>query len=445
MTKIPHLRWWIAGMLFFASVLNYLDRQTLSILAPTIQRELALTDQDYALVVNLFLGAYTAATLLSGRIVDRLGVRVSLALFVGWWSIANLLTGFARSIVSLGAFRFLLGLGEAGNWTAAPKAVADWFPAKERGLAIGIYTLGATVGATIAPLLILGIASRFGWQMTFVATGVAGLAWLGPWLWLYRRPAEHPRLSDTDRAHIGLAPREDAADPRWSDVSSRRWSEAAAPQRAGDSAFHPQTAPGERPEGWRTVLSRREVWVLMLTRLLTDPVWYFYQFWFAKYLYGERGVSQLGLSVTFVIFLAADFGALGGGWFSGQLIKRRLPAPASRVRIMAAAACVMPLSALVPGVASLHVVLALGMLVAFAHLTWLINLSSLVVDVIPQRSLATTFGVIATGSALGGMVMNWAVGRLVTHASYGPAFFVMAAVHPLALLLVWRLRKLPAA
>ena len=437
MTKIPHLRWWIAGMLFLASVLNYLDRQTLSILAPTIQKELALTDQDYALVVNLFLVAYTAATLLSGRVVDRLGVRVSLALFVGWWSVANLLTGFARSIVSLGAFRFLLGLGEAGNWTAAPKAVADWFPAKERGIAIGLYTLGATIGATLAPILIVNIASRHGWQMAFVVTGVTGLVWLGPWLWLYRRPSEHPRLSDQERAHLGLPSLEHVGGvpPPRSITTSLRGEDSPSSKSAAD----------EKPEGWRTVLSRHEVWVLMLTRLLTDPVWYFYQFWFAKYLYGERSVSQLGLSITFVIFLAADFGALGGGWFSGLLIKRQVPPPASRVRIMAAAACVMPLSVLVPGVASLPVVLAIGMLVVFAHLTWLINLSSLVVDVIPQRSLATTFGVIAAGSALGGMVMNWAVGRLLTHASYGPAFFVMAGLHPLALLLVWRLRKLPAA
>jgi ACS family hexuronate transporter-like MFS transporter len=436
MMRIPHLRWWIAAMLFLASVLNYLDRQTLSILAPTIQRELSLTDQDYAFVVNLFMVAYTVATILSGRLVDRLGVRVSLALFVGWWSIANLLTGFARSIVSLGLFRFLLGLGEAGNWTAAPKAVADWFPPKERGIAIGVYTLGATIGATIAPLLILAIASRHGWQSVFVVTGVAGLAWIVPWLWLYRRPAEHPRLSDAERAYI-------------TGVSAAAAGEAAvADERPDPGAAKPgaralRGIESSAPEGWRAVLRRREVWLLMLTRLLTDPVWYFYQFWFAKYLYGERGVSQLGLSITFVIFLAADLGALGGGWFSGQLIKRHHTPPASRLRIMAAAACLMPLSALVPHVSALPVVLAIGMAIVFAHMSWLINLSALIVDLVPQRSLATSFGVIAAGSALGGMMMNWAVGRLVTNYSYAPAFFVMACVHPLAMLLAWRLRKAP--
>lgn len=408
--KLRHLRWWVAGLLFLASVLNYTDRQTLSILAPTIQRELNLTNEDYGLVANLFLVAYTIATLLSGRVVDWLGVRVSLALFVAWWSVSNLLTGFARSLGTLGLFRFLLGLGEAGNWTAAPKAVSDWFPARERGFAVGLYTLGATIGATIAPILVVKIAAHYGWQMAFVLTGAAGLLWLIPWLLLYRRPSEHPLLTETERAHIAAG---------------------ATP------------ATSEKPEGWRAVLRRREVWLLMVTRLLTDPVWYFYQFWFAKYLFDARQVTQLGLSVTFVIFIAADLGALSGGWFSGRLIRRDVGAGAARLRVMRIAACAMPLSALVPGLSTVPAVLAIAAVIAFAHMTWLINLSSLIVDLIPARSLATTFGVIAAGSALGGIMMNSAVARLVTNHSYAPAFFVMACLHPLALLLLARVR--PAA
>lgn len=434
MTKLRNLRWWIAGLLFLASVLNYIDRQTLSILAPTIQSELKLTDEDYALVVNLFLIAYTTMTLLSGRIVDRLGVRLSLALFVGWWSCANILTGFARSLGSLGLFRFLLGLGEAGNWTAAPKAVGDWFPARERGLAVGFYTLGATLGATIAPILIVGIASRYGWQMTFVVTGAAGLVWLVPWLWLYRRPAEHPLLGDAERAHIGLRPRPPAVE------SGGLTARDATPAASGQGAA--SEAADDKPERWRVVLRRREVWLLMLTRLLTDPVWYFYQFWFAKYLHDARGVSQLGLSITFVIFLAADIGALGGGWCSGFLVRRGSPPHVARIRVMMMAAVAMPVSVFVPAVGPIWAVLAIAAVVALAHMTWLVNVSSLVVDLIPQRSLATSFGVFAAGSALGGMLMNSAVGKLVTHYSYAPAFFVMAVVHPIAaFLLVRRLRK----
>jgi ACS family hexuronate transporter-like MFS transporter len=409
MPKIPYLRWWIVGLLFLASVLNYLDRQTLSILAPSIQKELELSDQDYAFVANLFLGAYTTATLVSGRIVDRLSVRLSLAMFVGWWSIANILTAFARSLAMLGIFRFLLGLGEAGNWTAALKAVSDWFPAKERGLAISIYTLGATIGATIAPVVIVKIASVHGWQMAFVATGIAGLAWLVPWLWLYRPPSEHPRLLDSERNYL--------------------------------AAENPRSTAMETSDGWLTVLSCRDTWLLMLARLLTDPLWYFYQFWFSKYLYSERAVSQAGLSTTFVIFLAADLGAVAGGWLSGQLIKGNRSPARSRTLVMTAAACATPLSMLVPQLSMLGLVLCIGMVIAFAHMSWLINLSALVLDVIPQRSLATTFGVIAAGSALGGTAMNWAVGHLVTHYSYAPIFLVMGGLHPLALSLVWRLRR----
>jgi ACS family hexuronate transporter-like MFS transporter len=415
MMKIPHLRWWIVALIFFASVLNYVDRQTLSILAPTIQKDLKLTNEDYASVLNLFLIAYTVASLLSGKIVDRLGVRVSLALFVGWWSVSNVLTGFARSVGSLGAFRAMLGLAEAGNWTAAPKAVAEWFPARERGIAIGIYTLGATVGATLAPLLIVALASWHSWQAAFVVTGLAGLLWLVPWLWLYRRPEDHPRITDTERALIATTTASDVA-------------------IAAD-------APGWGR--WWQLFGRREIWLLIFGRMFTDPVWYFFQFWFAKYLYDSRGLSQDQLKVTFWIFIAADLGVLGGGWFSGLLIKRQHPASTSRLRVMLACALLVPLAALIPFVSSLWLVIAVGMVAVLAHMAWLINLSALVVDIVPKKSLGFAFGVVATGSSLGGLMMNKAVGALVTNLSYDPAFHFMLLVHPLAWVLLWQLRARP--
>jgi ACS family hexuronate transporter-like MFS transporter len=410
--KIPHLRWWIVALIFLASVLNYIDRQTLSILAPTIQKELRLSNEDYASVLNWFLVAYTIASLLSGRIVDKLGVRVSLALFVGWWSVANILTGFARSVTSLSIYRGLLGLGEAGNWTAAPKAVSEWFPARERGIAIGIYTLGATLGATLAPIIIVGLATGHGWQMAFVVPGVAGLLWLIPWLWLYRRPAEHPRVTDEERALLAA------------DVSA-------------------STAPTDTAGWgkWWQVFARREVWLLIFGRMLTDPVWYFFQFWFAKYLYDGRSLDQRQLSVTWVVYLAADIGVLGGGWLSGLLIKRDITPARSRLWVMLGCALLVPLAATIPHVASLWLVLAVGMIAVLAHLAWLINLSALVVDIVPKASLGFTFGVVATGSSLGGLMMNRAVGSLVTHHSYTPAFHFMLLLHPLAWLLLWQLRR----
>lgn len=407
MKKIRNLRWWIIGLIFLASVLNYIDRQALSILAPTVQKELGLTNQDYALVVNLFLVAYTISYIVSGRLVDKLGVRLSLALFIGWWSVANMLTAFSRSFGSLGVFRFLLGLGEAGNWTAAPKAVSEWFPARERGLAIGVYTLGATMGATLAPVLILALASWHSWQAAFVVTGAAGLLWLIPWLWLYRRPQEHPRVTAAELEHLAS----DAVAEKTADVAA--W---------GDG---------------RALFARREIWLLVAGRMLTDPVWYFFQFWFAKYLYEGRGLDQKSLSVTWVIFLAADMGALGGGWFSGLMVKRQVAPALSRLRVMLGCAALVPLAALIPFSGSLGLVLALGMIAVLAHMAWLINLSALVTDVVPRRSLATVFGLVAAGSTLGGIVMNQAVGQLVSGHSYDWAFYLMVGVHPLAWMILW--------
>jgi MFS transporter, ACS family, hexuronate transporter len=180
-------RWWILALLFLSTVLNYVDRQTLSILARSIQTDMRLSDQDYATVIQVFLFAYTLAYLIVGRVTDRLGPRWSMALFLGWWSIANMLTGFARSLRELAACRFLLGLGEAGNYTAAPKAVGEWFESRYRGLAVGIYTAGAMVGATISPPLIAWLGGTYGWRFAFVATGAIGLVWIVPWLFNSRR------------------------------------------------------------------------------------------------------------------------------------------------------------------------------------------------------------------------------------------------------------------
>lgn len=406
--NLPRLRWCVAALLFGAAVLNYVDRQALSLLAPTIQRDLGLDDQAYANVVNAFLVAYTLAYLFSGFVVDRLGARVSLSLFVVWWSVANMFTAFARSAVSLGMFRFLLGLGEAGNWLAAPKTVARWFPARERGLAIGLYTLGATIGATIAPFLVIHLAKNWGWQGAFVVTGALGLVWVVPWLWIARDPEKNPLVTAAQRDALRQALQQDAA------VSSHR----------------------EEAWSWREALRRSSVWRLMLARLLTDPVWYFYQFWFAKYLFAERAISQEQLSITWVVFLAADIGTLAGGWFSGLFIKRGATPGKARLRVMLLCAVVVPLSPFVPFVDSMAMVLAIGVLVVLAHMAWLINLSALVVDSVPEKSLGLVFGLVAAGSSLGGIMMNKAVGWIVQAHDYTWCFVAMAFVHPVAWLLL---------
>ena len=446
--KIPFLRWWIAVLLFGAAVLNYVDRQVLSTLAPTIQRDLGMDDRDYANIVNLFLVAYTLAYLVAGRLTDRLGTRASMAIFVSWWSLANALTAAASGLRSLGAFRFGLGLGEAGVWPAASKAVSEWFPARERALAIGFYTMGATVGATLAPYLIIPLAAfpyathfpalaawlepGMGWRMAFIITGALGLLWLVPWLWLYRTPQQSRLISPEELKLI----------------------------TAGEETRNTVT---ETPWTWRQILTNPLVWLLLFGRLLTDPVWYFFQFWFPKYLNTERHVPQDQLTITWVIYAAAGAGSLLGGWLSGRLVKRGVSPARSRLWVMLGCALLMPLSPLIATVAQLDAAMVITATVVFAALAWLINISALIVDLIPRHSLGTVFSLIAAGSTLGGILMNTLVAAMIAGPSTKPAGFLdqtissvfgwllqlvqgqgylqwlwfAAFLHPVALLLLW--------
>ncbi|MPZ18224.1 MAG: MFS transporter [Luteitalea sp.] len=411
MLRIPHLRWGILGLLFLSTVINYIDRQALSVLARTIQDELGMDDVAYARVVQAFLLAYTLSYLVSGRITDWLGTRTSMAAFITWWSLANVATAFATSAFTLGLYRFLLGVGEPGNYTVGPKAIAEWFQPRERGLAYGIYTMGATVGATLAPPLIAWVAVSLGWRAAFVITGALGLIWILPWLWLYRAPYQHPRLTEAERLVVP------APDPVRAQAPISEWAR------------------------WRPLLLQRDTWLLLASRVLTDPVWYFYLFWFPKYLTDARGLSlvQLG-QVAWVVYLAADLGSVGGGWLSGRFIARGAAPIAARKAVLRVAAVLVLIGPSVAFAPSIPLALAAACCVAFAHLAWQATIGALIVDRYPQASLATTFGIIAAGSGFGGMVSTGIVGYLVTTYSYTPVFVGMAALHPLALLLVWRVR-----
>ena len=450
--KIPGLRWWMIVLIFLAAVLNYVDRQTLSALAPTIQTDLGMDDRQYADIVNIFLVAYTISYLVSGKIADKLGTRAGMFIFVGWWSLSNILTAAAQSVKSLGGYRFSLGLGEAGVWPAASKAVSEWFPARERALAIGLYTMGATIGATLAPYVVIPLAAYpyaerlpwmanllgqgAGWRMAFILTGAAGLLWLVPWVILYRQPRQSALITEKELHLI----------------------EEGNPPAAGATAEPPWT--------WRQVLTFKATWLLLFGRLITDPVWYFYQFWFSKYLNADRGLSQKQLTVTWIVYAAAGVGSLVGGWLSGRLVKRGVEPAASRLWVMLGCACLMPLSPLIATVTGVNPALALTAITVCASLAWLINISSLVVDVVPKHSLGTVFSVVAAGSTVGGIIMNTIVAvmvsgpstkpagfldqaiksvfggllELVQGAGYGRWFLVMAFLHPLAWLMLWGLK-----
>ena len=408
--SIPNLRWWIVGILFLSTVINYIDRQTLSVLARTIQDDLGISDSGYARIVQAFLLAYTISYLVSGRVTDWLGTRVSMAAFIVWWSLANIGTAFASSIFTLGLWRLLLGVGEPGNWTVGPKALSEWFPTRERGLAYGIFTMGATIGATVAPPLIAWLALSYGWRGAFVVTGGLGLLWVIPWLWLYRPPHEHPRLTDAERVLV--------------------------PPPAPTS-----TTGGAEWTLWRTLLTQRDTWLLLGTRVLTDPVWYFYLFWFPKYLTDTRGLSLIEVGrVAWVVYLAADLGALGGGWLSGRLIDRGYAPVAARKRVLRIAATTILVGPFVAWAPSIPLVLVCAAVVACSQLAWQVTIGALIVDRYPPASVATAFGIVAAGSGFGGMVSTGIVGYLVSNYSYVPVFVTMALLHPLALALVWFLR-----
>ena len=386
----PHrLRWAILGMLFLATILNYIDRQTLSILASRVQTDLGISNIGYAHIVQCFLIAYTISYLFTGWFTDKLGARVTLTICLGWWSLANLFTGLVRNATELGLARTMLGIGEPGVYTAGPKAVGEHFPPEQRGFAFGFYTAGAMVGATLAPPIIGGLALTYGWRSAFVVTGALGFAWVIAWMLVYKSPP-------------GVEPRT------------------------------------REPIHWGAILRDRTMWGLALSRMIADPVWYFYLFWFPKYLTDERGLSLLQIAqLAWIVYLAADIGSIGGGWFSGRLVKRGIAPARSRMIAMAIAACLAPFGMLIATHVGIAPTLALGALVAFAHLVFQINMGTLIVDIYPPRTMATIFGLIAAGSGLGGMLSTQIVGELVSGGSYDRVFLLMGILHPIACLVAW--------
>lgn len=388
--RVSKLRWAILAMLFAATVLNYVDRQTLSILASQVQKDLGIDDAGYARIVQYFLIAYALSYLFAGWVTDKLGAKVTLALFLGWWSLANMATGWVRNASQLGFARMMLGIGEPGVYTAGPKAVAEHFPPEERGFAFGIYTAGAMVGATIAPPLIAWLSLKYGWRSAFVITGAAGFVWLAVWWFVYRTP------------------------------------EGAEPART------------KEPIQWGPILRDRSVWGLALARLIADPVWYFYLFWFPKYLTDERGMTLIQVaSLAWIVYLAADIGSIGGGWFSGRLIRSGIAPQRSRIIAMGCAAVLAPIGMTIALHMGTAATLAIGALVAFAHLVFQINIGALVVDRFPMRHVATVFGLIAAGSALGGFGSTYVVGQIASTGAYDWVFILMGVLHPIAWLVAW--------
>jgi len=383
--------WGIIALLFVVAVLNYFDRQSLSVVAPRMQAELHLSDTGYAHIVSLFLLASAFAYALSGFVCDALGTRKSMALFVSFWSLAEAATAIATSAVILGVTRFCLGLGEPGLWVAAPKAVGEVLKKPQRSLGVGVYTAGATLGAIVAIPAILAITTHLPWRTIFLIDGAMGLLWVPVWLWLYQDQVEE----------------------------------------SSNNATVPTSA-------FRDVIGRRETWQFMIARGMTDPVWYFYLFWFPKFLVTERHLSNAQLSqLGWIVYLAGGIGTIAGGLLSGSTIRSGVdPGRAYRRTMLysAIAVLVSPLAYLSPTIA---MVILFASIVALAHMSWLINLTSTLLEIFPLQQVGKAAGLIAAGSALGGIFSSELIGYFVSHGGYRPAFFIMGCMHPLAIILLW--------
>jgi ACS family hexuronate transporter-like MFS transporter len=390
-------RWTICALLFYATTLNYLDRQILGILAPILQREQGWTEADYGFVITSFQIAYGVSFLLFGRLIDAVGTRVGYVLAVSAWGLASLSHTLGSSWRSFALSRFGLGLGEAGNFPAAVKAVAEIFPKSQRAFATGVFNSGSNVGAILAPALIPWMAARYGWRSCFMATAGFGAIWVMMWLRIYR----------------------------------------AGP---GPAAFAGGSGHGT---GWRDILPRRELWGLVLARFLTDPVWWFLLYWTPKFLSARTTLDLAKLALPLVvIYLAADAGSLSGGWLSSALIRRGIePSSARKMAMLACALLVLPLAA-VPYATKLPALVALLSCATAGHQGWAANIYTLVSDYFPQNEVASVIGLCGSAASAGGALAASAIGMLLYWTgSYSLIFACSSVAYVLALSILHLMTK----
>ncbi len=415
-------RWVICALLFFAATINYIDRQVIGILKPTLQKEFGWSEIDYADIVFAFQLAYAIGLLLAGSIVDRIGARRGFIIAIVLWSLAAMahaeaeLFGpavaaflsvigltYSASVAGFIAARFVLGLGEAGNFPAAIKVVAEWFPKRERAFATGIFNSGTNIGALLTPAVVPWITLTWGWYWAFIATGAIGFLWLLAWVPLYRDPETHPRVSAAELAYIRSDPPE----------------------------------PTVRVP-WRSLLHHRQTWAFMLGKFLTDPVWWLYLFWVPDFLNRNHGIDlRLVGPPLIVIYLVADVGSIGGGWLSSALIKRGWTVNAGRkTAMLVCALAVLPMM-FASGARDLWVAVTLISIAASAHQGWSCNLFTLVSDTFPRQAVGSVVGLGGMAGAIGGMMIAKLTGYLLdATGSYVPVFLIASFAYLAALAVI---------
>jgi ACS family hexuronate transporter-like MFS transporter len=402
-TPVERYRWRICALLFFATTINYMDRQVLGVLAPVLQKDIGWNDIQYGYIVTSFQAAYALGLLIVGGVIDRVGTRLGYALAIVLWSLSAMGHSLVRTVLGFGVARFMLGLGEAGNFPAAIKTVAEWFPQRERALATGIFNSGSNVGAIVAPVAVPWIAVSFGWQWAFVFTGLFSACWLVAWLTIYRKPQDHPKLSSRELAYI----QSDPVEPT-----------------------------GRIP--WARLLPYKQTWAFLIGKFLTDPIWWFFLFWLPKFLNTQHGLtlSNLGLPLV-VIYLVADGGSIGGGWLASLFLKRGWTVNRARkTAMLCCACCVVPVT-FAANVKSLWGAVALVSLAAAAHQGWSANIFTLASDMFPRRAVASVVGIGGFGGAVGGMLIATFTGFLLEFTgSYVPVFIMAGSAYLLALLII---------
>ena len=408
-SRVGRYRWVICGLLFAATAINYIDRQMISVLKPTLSVELGWTETDYANIVFWFQTAYAIGYLGFGKVVDAIGARFGYAIAVVIWTIAHVAHGGVHSVTQFAMARFGLGIGESGNFPGGVKAVADWFPAKERALAIGIFNAGANVGAICTPLLLWAMVPVFGWRMTFVLTGAFGIVWLIAWLAIYRdNPRDHRKVGADEVAYI----EQDPADP-----------------------------PVDTRGLWMKLLKKRETWAYALGKFFIDPIWWFYLFWLPGYLGKQYNLNltswdtpQAAIAIA-LIYLISDVGSIAGGWLSSRMMASgATPNRARKLTMLVCACFVLPVM-FATSVGNLWISVAIIGVAAAAHQAFSANLYTLPSDLFPRYAVGSVIGIGGTVGAVGGMFFSKYVGYVLDAlGSYTPLFVVAGGAYFLALL-----------
>ncbi|MBI1932790.1 MAG: MFS transporter [Ignavibacteriales bacterium] len=403
--KIGNYRWIIVALIFFATTINYVDRAVLGVLAPTLRHDIGWSDQDYGMISAAFTLAYAIGFLFAGWFIDKVGSKLGYTLYLIVWSFAAAAHALVKSAFGFGIARFALGIGESGNFPAAIKTVAEWFPKKERAFATGIFNAGTNVGAVIAPLVVPWLALNWGWQSAFIVTGLAGLIWIFFWWPVYKKPSEHPKVSKSELAYIESDPPDPSVTISWS-----------------------------------RLLQFKQTWAFASGKFLTDAIWWFYLFWFPLFMNDRFGVDLKTIGIPMVVvYVLADFGSVGGGWLSSFLLKKNWTVNAARKTAMLVCALLILPVAASPYVEGQWIAVILIGIAAAAHQGFSANIFTISSDMFPRKAVGSVVGIGGFAGAMGGFIMNLGAGWLKQNTGSYEIMFAIAGVIYLIALLVMHL------